>query len=757
MLEGFTTAFQNPSLEKIDSNTSSFVKGKDGINQDIQKARQSNANLAQQTANELDVLRNDKKFLGQNVRTSDGALGYVTQMGVFKPYNSVEDANATIGKNGCPANFLPLNTTPGQLYTDNQMNVTGEAPFPVGTPMMPGQSCGLEGKNVFVNTVASGNKAKYQGCKADNGDLKPFGEKMGQEAPICPAGTFQCGNNRGYCYEPSRNMMASTYRIPEYDAEPGKFESGKSQPHLAADGITYLWPRSYNTYDQKVCGRPKPTVPPCPKGTVNCINGTPGMCYDTKRNQMVSTYIVPGQDKVAQKLNVSYMYLIDGRTFQKLSAQYGDQVGMQLISNNNSNSKRFPLQSWQIDQQFWRDNVYGGRNSVYRQFKAVAYSIASNLNNGQSQTVTVISGGRNSNNSPFKITRKNDTEVYGKLGNGWWNTHTVTYNLNLPKFTTGYLADDGRTRLYKRSDGYDQSCGPKPSVPPKKSYNDIAKLCELAAQKGGYKYFSLSDGQCYIGNKAGNISSDGNCTKDSDDTWYMGNTGHFATYESGAVSRDGLFQKGFITSDNTLKPYGSNLFKLTDRFQSMGNGKVVWADKFINESNTKSLSECEKNCISQFGSNCEGIVYNPSNGGCTSLKTGAMKNGIIMPNRDTKIYKRESILNNDISCPKEFVNIDTAKWNTLPQQGNMTATTKCDLGAITEMAQMENDSRTSAVNAQLFDMEQAIKQDIQSNNNIQLAMQNGVEKLEEDAAKFTKMYNSIVDTKMEPKYWSKRD
>ena len=76
-----------------------------------------------------------KKHANQNIKTPD-AMGYVTATGISKKYNSMDDFNATAGKNNCPSDFVTL--TP-------KWNDLG---FPVGSLMKAGQSCGNENKYV---------------------------------------------------------------------------------------------------------------------------------------------------------------------------------------------------------------------------------------------------------------------------------------------------------------------------------------------------------------------------------------------------------------------------------------------------------------------------------------------------------------------------------------------------------------------------------------------------------------------------------
>jgi hypothetical protein len=51
------------------------------------------------------------------------------------------------------------------------------------------------------------------------------------DAPFCPIGTLACNSNQRYCYYPDRNIMVSTYMMPEYDYCPAK-KIGKKDGNL---------------------------------------------------------------------------------------------------------------------------------------------------------------------------------------------------------------------------------------------------------------------------------------------------------------------------------------------------------------------------------------------------------------------------------------------------------------------------------------------------------------------------------------------
>jgi hypothetical protein len=87
--------------------------------------------------------------------------GYVNNMGVMKPYlENVDYRSTTWGQNGCPTNLSTKNIGPQDVIV-NEQNL-----FEIQTdpniinlifPMIPGQACGFEGENVYVNNIGNIN------------------------------------------------------------------------------------------------------------------------------------------------------------------------------------------------------------------------------------------------------------------------------------------------------------------------------------------------------------------------------------------------------------------------------------------------------------------------------------------------------------------------------------------------------------------------------------------------------------------------
>lgn len=84
-------------------------------------------------------------------------FGYVNNVGVLRPYmNNVDYRTTTWGKYGCPTYLSTSNVsnTPVKLNSNNLYEIETD-PTLINTmiPMIPGQACGFEGENIYVNSI----------------------------------------------------------------------------------------------------------------------------------------------------------------------------------------------------------------------------------------------------------------------------------------------------------------------------------------------------------------------------------------------------------------------------------------------------------------------------------------------------------------------------------------------------------------------------------------------------------------------------
>lgn len=135
----------------------------------------------------FDVLKSP--LINKNIRLTDGTIGYVTNAGIFKPYPSMDIFNNTSGKNGCPSNFTQVEA----IVSDNKVTTT--PPLTVGEKMELNQSCGNEGKNVFVSRLGQEKTPSYQGCfKTGEVSIFKTGERdveLGNWFPLEQTGSFE--------------------------------------------------------------------------------------------------------------------------------------------------------------------------------------------------------------------------------------------------------------------------------------------------------------------------------------------------------------------------------------------------------------------------------------------------------------------------------------------------------------------------------------------------------------------------------------
>jgi len=121
----------------------------------------------------------DNPYLGKNIILGDNQKGYVTDSGVYKPY--VENADGGIG---CPVDFINAPQGKGFSVGKKGSIINTKPSLLVGKSMKKGQSCGNEGKNVYVSQfLPVAAKDKYVGCFADKSNARTM-TAVGDSPPI---------------------------------------------------------------------------------------------------------------------------------------------------------------------------------------------------------------------------------------------------------------------------------------------------------------------------------------------------------------------------------------------------------------------------------------------------------------------------------------------------------------------------------------------------------------------------------------------
>jgi len=197
------------------------------LQRELQTYNKLKTQMLDNTRGYLESTRGSNENRGKNVKI-DGVTGYLTQTGLFKAYSSQELANNTSGKNSCPSNWesapqlsnhFPKNFT-NQLFDA----IPGDTPIINGTNMKSGQSCGLEGTNVFVSTLPN-TDSKYIGIynNVSDSDMK-IQKDLGQTS------IKQC-NSRAALRD------ANYFAMSNYDGTNGTCYVGNNKQPIQRSGI----------------------------------------------------------------------------------------------------------------------------------------------------------------------------------------------------------------------------------------------------------------------------------------------------------------------------------------------------------------------------------------------------------------------------------------------------------------------------------------------------------------------------------------
>ena len=356
------------------------------------------------------------------------------------------------------------------------------------------------------------------------------------------------------------------------------------------------------------------------------------------------------------------------------------------------------------------------------------------------------SGGKgySSEGSIFSIKKTSDKTAEGTLSYGG-NKMNVTYQFDnsLPKMKPGLRSQDGKTKLWKKMDGYDSSCGSEPSVPPVVEGSEFLSKCKDIANAGGFGVYGIMDGECYIGESADTLQPGSGCKSLGGDM--VGENGNIAAYKLVGNKNSGMFKYGYVTADETLKEYPSNLQRVTSRFTGIGKKQIARTPRNKTFTGVKDESKCKAQCISTFGDSCEAYNFNAQSGSCVAYGADSIKKGVIIPVGESELMVRQKELNNDATCPKSFATVSSSVWENLPKDRMMTPQTQCNLGHRTQQSIVSQQNAVSQLNNSVNAMQKIVEQDVASARQMQPSWANGMKTLRDTISEYKKIYEGTVN------------
>jgi hypothetical protein len=170
--EGFVTSQDSKNQTLLTNDSQQQLQQLLSLQDQYQKLIQQ-YNVIQKSISDssLEVINrnsSNNSYLNKNILFTDGTICYVTSQGIAKPYTNSDIFKNNSGKNGCPnqADIIKLTIPWLTSYVPGSIIPTSPTLI-VGQKMTKNESCGNEGKNIYVSTLIDNPSSSYVGCYND--------------------------------------------------------------------------------------------------------------------------------------------------------------------------------------------------------------------------------------------------------------------------------------------------------------------------------------------------------------------------------------------------------------------------------------------------------------------------------------------------------------------------------------------------------------------------------------------------------------
>jgi hypothetical protein len=185
---------------------------------------------------------NNNKFANTYLRDPTGAVGYVTNRGVWKHLPNPTMGNSMQGKNYCPNNWSSaptISADDGEQYSIATAPVgeivkTGGTSLIKGTSILSNQSCGSAGQNIYITNPNPTKNRRYVECSKNPGwyqsDLGRVSlEACAKRAEDLGSNRFQMGPNHGGVASCHIGGGGNTVINPICSVAPGQGRFGRNK------------------------------------------------------------------------------------------------------------------------------------------------------------------------------------------------------------------------------------------------------------------------------------------------------------------------------------------------------------------------------------------------------------------------------------------------------------------------------------------------------------------------------------------------
>ena len=287
------------------------------------------------TSDYINRTNSNNPYLGKVIQFQGGNMCYVTNSGVAKwiPNQTIYQQNA--GKNGFPiAGAVVTVNLPWSTSYQNPGTTIPTKPFLLisGTPVIPGQSVGNEGSNVFVNTMISNPQTSYVGCYADS-STNPLMTLI--DTSFNSQQCEQSAINNGYSFYALQNVDASS--------STGTCYASNNQTQIQSLGISNAVIGQTSLWNSNTGGQPGNSAL-FQNGSLNVLNSSGAAVFSTPNNTKApSNYIGCYKDQSNRAMTMynkgSQMY--NNKTCQQAASSIGAEYYALQNSKNGQNAQCF--------------------------------------------------------------------------------------------------------------------------------------------------------------------------------------------------------------------------------------------------------------------------------------------------------------------------------------------------------------------------------------------------------------------------------
>jgi len=263
------------------------------------------------------------------------------------------------------------------------------------------------------------------------------------------------------------------------------------------------------------------------------------------------------------------------------------------------------------------------------------------------------------------------------------------------------------------------------------------------------EFVGSPSGNCYlmmVGNKA-DCTQNGlqllytkiNCTMNSKNDGYGNDETANGLYSMKKTDISKLGKVGYVDEQNNMHHYPDDMTSLAQTYTLIGNYDSVGYD--IAQIQATSIETCKTSC--NGNADCAGFVYD--NTTCKLKNAGMFPKGLRVPSASSALYLREKAVTNDLSCTKDIDDSVASEWELYPTSADMTATTLCNLGAITQEQRADAIKRGDELNQATDIMGNNLNSIATEKNNIKNTITNSAKQLKNNIKDYEVMRKKILN------------